>query len=383
MMNSLADTLTVLGPDLPPALISPENLVNIAAVAQYLPGAITTFFGFECALGDEMPRADFLTRTTANEVGVSILAGHNASAALPDSWQTHPIWQRIHAFCQNWASPASPLHGQVNNIWLEFDVPSLSYEERGLRGEIPLPSCFFGPKDCNQATAQKFQNSGVAAALQLLQNQALPPPIETNLLRCLAQLPAEASVFQVGMMLARPTEAIRLCIWDITPAEIPIYLTQLGWPGSTGDLAALISTLSGFVDIIMLDLDVGPAVLPKIGLECYFNTYRQPAREPRWPRFLAHLVETGLCCPAKRDGLLAYPGWVQPDSRQANWPDHLAPSPLLAGCYQTVFIRGVHHIKIVYQPGQPCQAKAYLYVGQMWLPNQPERVSDAGFRHSS
>jgi hypothetical protein len=386
MMNSLADTLTVLGSDLPPALISPENLANIAGVVQHLPGAVTTFFGFECALGDETPQADFLARTTANEAGVSILAGKNTSAALPVSWQTHSIWQRIHAFCQNWADPVSTLHGQINNIWLEFDInnkPPSSGEAELSGDEIPAPNYFFGPKDCNQATTQNLKNSSVVAALQLLQNRALPPPVEDNLRRCLAQLTSEASVFQIGVMLARPTEAIRLCIWDMPPAQIPTYLAHLDWPGSTDNLVALISTLSGFVDVIMLDLDVGPAVLPKIGLECYFNTYRQPVREPRWSRFLAHLVETGLCCSAKRDGLFAYPGWVQPDSRQANWPNHLVPSPLLAGCYQTVFIKGVHHIKIVYQPEQLWLAKAYLYVGQMWLPIQPERISDAGFRHSS
>ena len=386
MMNTLADTLAVLGPDLPPALISPENLAHIAATVQHLPGAVTTFFGFECALSDETPQADFLIRVTPNEVGASILAGRSASAGLPASWQAHPIWQRILAFCQNWTTPDSPLHNQIHNIWLEFDInhesphPGLS---EASTDDIPAPSCFLGPKGCNQATAQNFKNSNVAAALRILQDQPLSSAVENNLRRCLAQLPAGASVFQVGVMLARPTEAIRLCIWDILPAQIPAYLASLDWPGTGDDLAALISTLSRFVDVITLDLDVGPTILPKIGLECYFNTYRQPACEPRWPLFLAYLVETGLCCPAKRDGLLAYPGWAQPDSHQAGWPDHLTPSPLLAGCYQTGFIKGVHHLKITYQPEQPWQAKAYLYVGQMWLPIQPERVLDASLRHSS
>jgi len=50
------------------------------------------------------------------------------------------------------------------------------------------------------------------------------------------------------------------------------------------------------------------------------------------------------------------------------WPrDLLALSGFLGGRVHSVFARWLHHVKIVYQPGLPLQAKAYLAVYHMWL----------------
>jgi hypothetical protein len=365
MTSTLADTLGVLNHGLPPALISPEHITRINAVAHCLPAALTTFFGFECRLGDERPQADFLLYVTATEGGRDILAGAAPAALLLEPLQANPIWRRLRHFCQSWAEPTSLLHRHVQDLWLEFDIAGASTDP-------PLPSCFFRPHFPAGDTGKWITTT----AIPMLRGQALPTSVEQNLLAALDNLPAEAHVFQVGIMLARQAEAVRLCLRNIGPAQILPYLTRLGWSEPVSQLDELISHLSRWVDRIDLDLDIGQTILPKIGLECYFDGQRQPQLEPRWYSFLDFLVDSGLCRPAKREGLLTYPGYIR-EKKQAAWPPRLrAASSLLGGRYEIIFFKGLHHVKIVYQPACPLEAKAYLYVSQNWLAlGQPVAVN--------
>jgi hypothetical protein len=357
MSGALAMTLQLINPTLPSSLISAEDAGRITTLAHALPGAMTAFFGFECRLGEAAPAADFLLSVTATEGGRDILAGTNPAASLPPLLLAQPTWERLANFCQVWAEPGSPLARPVHNLWLEFDVAAQV-------PDISLPNCFFGL--CLRAgEARNWINE---TAIPLLRGESLPTSVEQKLLAAFEALPEEAYVFQIGLMLARPAEAVRVCIRNITPAQIPAYLSQLGWPGEANHLARLVAEVSRWVDRIDLDLDVGTRILPKIGLECYFNHQVQPKVEPRWQAFLDFLVDQGLCQPAKREGLLAYPGYVREKDNPGLWPPHLrAASSFLGERYEGVFFKGLHHIKIVYQPEKSLEAKAYLYIGQSWL----------------
>jgi hypothetical protein len=121
------------------------------------------------------------------------------------------------------------------------------------------------------------------------------------------------------------------------------------------------------VDRVLLDIDVGETVSPKIGLECYFDGNRQPRREPRWGAFLNSLVLNGLCTADKRDALLAYPGYVDEHAHSVPWPSPLRrASQLLGGRSLSTFVRSLHHVKIVYRPGEQLEAKAYLAGNHHW-----------------
>ncbi|MFC1975630.1 hypothetical protein ACFLXQ_04470 [Chloroflexota bacterium] len=285
------------------------------------------------------------------------MAGSSVATPLPDIIQSNAIWHRLHNFCQAWNKTGSTLNKNVDNIWLEFDVENEVTD-------IPLPSCFFGPQSLHSQGTHQWISQ---VALPLLLDDALPSKNERKLFDCLATLPDQANVFQIGLMLARATRTIRLCIIDIDSQQIPTYLAQLGWPGSESKLNSLIKDLTSLVDTIVLDIDVGQTLLPKIGLECYLKN--QPSSQDRWHVFLDYLVEQGLCCPDKREGLLAYPGYVREKTQQPHWPDHLRTmSNLLGDHYESIFVKGIHHLKVVYQPDCLLQVKAYLYVKQGWLP---------------
>ena len=357
VQNSLEEYLTSVKPNVSPQLISPETWLNIDTVAKALPQAITSFFGFECRLGTHKPTADFLTCTSASEAGREILAGSNNHLInLPDSLIEKPIWSNIRNFCHHWSKKDSPLHEKIRNIWLEFDI------DESLN-TVPLPSCFFGPENIYSVQSDNYNSYQWVnqEALKLLLGKTISPKVEKQLFNCFNLLPKEAYVFQVGVMLARKSELVRICIRNISVENILNYLTQINWQGDINELKTLLNDISNLVDRIDLDIDVGEFVYPKIGLECYLT--QQPSFEPRWNLFLEYLVKLGLCVREKHDALLAYPGYVREKSHPELLPSSLLKlSKFLGSEYERVFFRGLHHIKIVYQPEKPLEAKAYLSV---------------------
>jgi len=361
LSHSLSDYLTVLRPEVSPQLISSECWQHIDTVAQKLPSAITPFWGFECPLGTEAASADFLICATAQDGGRQILAGDRDAMALPDSLQSYPIWQQIKKFSREWSTETSLLYSHVHNVWLEFDVSSLS-------NPVSSPSCFFAPQPIH-ATASAVEAIAhphewiTQTALKLLLNRKISEPVQHQLFKCLDALPPDAYVFQIGVMLSRDTDAIRICIRNISPELVLDYLTQLSWSGSPEELRSVLSQFSGYVDRIDLDLDVGETIAPKLGLECYLD--QQPLVEPRWSAFLDQLVAEDLCVLSKRDHLLAYPGHIRRSRHPELWSSQLTQfSELLGSKYEIVFLKGLHHIKIAYQPNAPLTAKAYLAIGK-------------------
>jgi hypothetical protein len=366
MTGTLEDYLRVVAPYIHHQLISPDSLAHIATIAKIFPANVTSFLIFECRLGESQPRADFLLSVAASEGGREILAGRNSAIDLPETLLTNPVWNRIRIFCTNWADPASTLYEQTHSIWLEFDVVEPPTQ-------IPVPSIFFGPKyiELDNSSPTKLGMAAnpyqwvVETALRILFGKPISSSFKRKLFDCFDLLPAGACIFHIGAMLARQVDTVRVCITDIPADKLLDYLSRLGWTGSISKLEAFVSELSSWVDRVDLDLDVGDTILPKIGLECYFN--RQPQFEPKWQLFLGRLVEIGLCVPAKRDAILAYPGYSHERANRELWPSNLLrASNLLWPRVSSIFIRKLNHIKIVYQPDIPVEAKAYLSTGSHW-----------------
>jgi hypothetical protein len=337
-------------------------------VARVLPETLAyNTFGFECRLGEENPRADFLVLARAYW-GRESLVRLNRVSPLSDRLVDVPIWQRVQEFSANWADPDSPLHGVLDNVWLEFDVD-------GSTEGIPLPGVFFGlpsngaegleSKVFEQAREENLETT--AKALRLLSGTGLLPRVLDTMTGCFRALSPPEYVFQVGLMLSRGAEAVRLCIVTGTLERAVEYLDLVGWPGSGAALLDVLGPVARMVDRVCLAIDAGETVHPKVGLECYFDGNQQPKTEPRWLALLDHLVANGLCIPEKRDALLAYPGYADENTSTVSWPE--APrkaSRLLGGRSLSTLIRTLHHVKISYQPDQPPEAKAYLAANHHW-----------------
>lgn len=340
----------------PAALMSAENLARVREVAGHFPAGVSEFFGFECRLGEAAPRADFLFCSKAEEGGREVLAGLRPGEGPGASLLAHPIWQRLQRFAREWADPGSPWHEPVRNLWFEFDLEAPPPDP-------PLPSVFFGTE------ALRGGASGappwLPRVLEGLRGEAPGAALVASLDRCLAALPEGASIFQVGMMLARPGDAVRVCVRGVPPERRVELLERIGWPGPGDELARVLGDLPARADSVDLDLDLLPEVGPKLGLECSFYG-GDPAR---WgfPAFVEALVERGLCRPEKGAGLLEWSGAVHERQRPEGWPADLRRrSAALGPGTASAFIRWPYHVKLVHQPGRPLEAKAYLAVRQFW-----------------
>ena len=366
--SSFEEYLRPVAASVPPELISPSAFSEIGSVARVLPATLAyNTFIFECRLAEMAPRADFSVLAGAS-CGRESLAGLHPTSTLPARLMTDPKWRRVTDFAVQWADPSSPLYRAVDSVWLEFDVD-------GAPLFIPIPSVFFGLRPSGQegasGVAYKPNVDGyiptIETVIQLLSGSALAPRKLQMLSDCFRALSSVEHVFQVGLMLSRGAEAVRLCINLRSVEGIVEYLTGVGWPCSEAEVLGVLEPIASLVDYVCLDIDVGETVHRKIGLECYFDGIKQPRTEPRWGVFLDSLVRDGLCTADKRDALLSYPGYVDENAEGIPWPRALRrASHLLGGRSLSTFIRSLHHVKIVYQPGEGLEAKAYLAVNHHW-----------------
>lgn len=353
MKYSMSDYLNVAGPRLSPELISPEAFAEIQDKVAILPPCAGS--GFECRLGEIEPRADFLMRIQTFDGSRAAFAGRNPDVAPPAVLLRDPVWQRVHHFCSQWANPEHPLHTLVKDFWLEFDVSSSP-------PALPTPSIFFGPRP-----EHEDQQSIVALATGIMRGLPEPTPVPPSVQRCYEALPRGSAVYQVGMMLSRQSDALRLCVMGIAPSRLGAYLHDIGWSGPRAELEALVASLTPSIHRICLALDVGEAVEPKVGLECYMDEHNLRSYKAKWAPFLEKLCERGLCRPEKRDGLLSWFGISTHQADEALWPSNLlqASSARTDGALST-FIRYLNHIKIVFTPGKPLEAKAYPGLMHSW-----------------
>lgn len=370
MINTLNESLKIISPYLNPNLVSSESLSCITEIASSLPGFPTVSdAGFECPLGDNVAKSDFLVCLTTLNRGREIMANYDCTEELPKINFTNPAWNRIHDFCLNWADQASPLYENVDNIWLEFDVDNLS-------PQVPAPSFFFGPKSrkaFKPNTAMNkvdfYRNCWVTeAALKPLFSFPLSSQTKKNIKACFDSLPSDAEIFQIGVMLPRTSEShvVRVCVKNISPEHILSYLISIGYKGCFSDIKNLVDKLSEFVDFICLNFAVGDTILPKIGFECYLQ--HQPINEPRWKVFFDYLVSNLNCVSNKTNALLNWSGYSDEKVNKELWPSNIATiSNFIYPRGISVFVRALHHIKIVYQPDNNLQAKGYLWYGHRWL----------------
>jgi len=371
--NSLAEILRLIEPAAVPKLMTVSNWNKITYISQILPNALSSFFGFEYRLGDTLAEADFLLCVAADEAGKKVLGDRNYAISLPALVTEAAIWHRIQTFARQWNTSTSAIAKDVFNIWLEFDTPDAFAD-----GEIPIPSFFMGVNDvykCDSLDEQKQRRAWlVEETLPLLFGKSLPTANQEMLYHCFQELPKGAHVFQIGLMLARQVETVRLCIRNISPLQIASYLSAISWKGNIEKLTQFLHLLSPLVDRIDLNIDVDFSTRSKVGLECYL--FQQPSLEPKWITFFDFLEEKELCLPEKRESVFSYPGFLRESTNQDQWPEGLKRLTKILGTKnEGILFRGIHHVKVIYENDAPQEAKSYLYVNRQILNHQEIRQS--------
>jgi hypothetical protein len=319
-----ADWLAVLDPWLTGPLFDSETVGRLRRLARAVPGECLGTLEVRLAPG-----------TAPVDLSVRIRTPDQAramAARLPSS----PLGE----FLSHWCEPEGPF-APVRSIWLEFD---LDREPLGDRLP-PAVVCAKLPRDADR----RWLTGTLLPALG-----GCPPSSRQRdlILQCLGALPAAASLLYLFSLRARGSDAVRLEIFGLEPAQILDYLRSVA-PRTIPEVAQ-IAPLFEEVERLHLSFDVGEEILPRIGIEGSFP--RQPSREPRWAGLLARLVERGLCSPGKREAVLAWPGydsfWTAPE----RWP--VAEIGVRGFC-----VRSLSHVKVICHPDREPEVKIYLTFG--------------------
>jgi hypothetical protein len=381
MIDSLTNTLQVVSPHLNTNLVSSKSLDRFNQITDLLPNIPNVSeVIFESHLGSSRPKTDF--QASFNRLNGARKASVDCCKSLINITHANPIWSRVHNFCVRWSDVESPLYDSVDNIWLEFDVDD---NVDAQPSDFPEPSFFFTftPTGLQSLKTKKNKNTKFLTnnishtknwvsdeALRLLLGGLLPDKVQKNLLTCFDLLPSDAEIRHIGVMLPRISEskAIRLVLQGTSCEQILKYLRNIGWAGSVEQLSSILSKLSSLVDCIRIQFSVEDTIHPKIGIECYFNVNKHPRNSPRWQSFLAFLVEKQLCTVEKVNALLDWPGYSEEKDNQELWSKKLNKASVFTSPNsRTTLVRLLSYIKIVYEPNQPLQAKAYMSLSHRWL----------------
>ncbi len=343
MNRSLVEVLELAREKIPAGLIDKDGYFPLSFIAEKLPFALTSFWGFECRLGEPEAKADILFEIKNQSRGRFFLAGQVRSGldALCNRW---PAWKSLRDFASLWVDPDHEFSKHIRNIWLEFDTASVSDVSR-MDDVLGRPCIFFGP---DAKTLENSQTAGlIRDALDVLGAADLG---KCGLENFMESLPSDARIFQVGLMLARRNPGLRICVYRLKAQDVPEWLTDLNWKGDAVMIAGLLQKLPRNLDAFAVDLNLmtgGPA--EKIGIECYMDWLNDDPEQ--WLPVLDAFPEEALCLPEKRRGLMDY---QVSTPIPADW-HQLEENIVYSRLYQKI-----HHIKFGVGSDRVNEAKAYL-----------------------
>jgi len=336
-------------------LVSKKNFKDIVKIAKYFPSNLTSFLGFECHLGVEKPKADWAFAISGVGKDREVFTDLIKEGKFPENFLNQPEWMQISKFAEAWADPNSVLNDKVQCFWLEFDMPDSAQG-------IPIPCVFFGPtKPSSDLPVNEISQYDwlIKNALPYLKGKNLPEDIENTIKNCLKKMPENSILFQIGTMLSRESNAVRLHICKIKPEQVMPYLKEIGYEDESGELEGLIEELKDKADRFVISYDVTDnGIAPRIGIELSFTS--NLFHNEDWSKLFDYLVKKGICYPEKRDALMDYMGTSDDDYFSGGI---MKPVTSSANILETInsakTVRYINHVKIVYQAGKSLEAKAY------------------------
>lgn len=321
---------------------APENLFS-KDTARHVQRLSESFAGFQTSeviaetnLNDQAGRADISFRVLAEEAPAMIQA---FSSPAFDKMAEDDSWQRLISFCRGW--PA-----EVEEVWIEMD--QTAYEQ-------PLPPpCFFYDGSGVHPRRGMYQPLLRPSLLMLLDNPVVGK-MENTLLRTLSSLPEEVTVFQMGTMLARHQDRLRLFTTEMSWEQAMTWTKDLQWKGTPPDVASLNNLTKHHSDgRFILDVDVTEeGVNPKLGINFGVTS------PENLHAFLENLIKEGLCTQEKKEILLSWKGTRgQFMGKEAGY---------------CALINRISHFKVTQQEGQPLTAKVYLQTLAVSIKKQLEK----------
>lgn len=342
MKGSLSAVFRHLSED----LIAPDAAASLGQFASLLPPVPLTIF--ESRVGNPRAAVDYLVCVEPTWI---------LNPKVTGLISADERWGDICHFGKKWANSSTSdlFRRAVDSVWLEFDTSQTLRQV--------MPGIFFASLE-----AQIFQSSyadhcqAIHTAFAHLPYLANNSDVKRQLQRCLDWLPEEARIYALGDLNGRSVKQLRVAIARVPIRKLPRFLSDIAWPGDYQVVDALIRQVAPDVSALSIDLDIGDGVLPQIGLE-----FTNPNRFQRqwWQEMLARLVDAGFCLPARRNALLEWQGYTNETANPDVWPNDLVKTDHLVPPIYCLIVRFINHLKVVYKPDQPIEAKAYFAAKQV------------------
>jgi hypothetical protein len=340
-------------------MVAPAERERLTRVAARLPPSPR--LGLELQLGAPGAPVDLHQLILAEEDGREIVRDHLARTCAAEGDAGAQAYRR---FLGAWAQD-DRLAGAFPEIFLEHDLPG------GAEAERP-PSVFFD-LDARRATADAGRRRE-ALAFETLAAIAAASPLAwprraPDVLRALRN---HGRPGHLGVMFGRAQAGLRINVRGVAYGALAPLLAELGWSGDRDAAAAAFDRLADAADRVTVAFDLAPDLQPRIGFECFVDG--APSRDFRWGRLLDALVAEGLCAPAVRSALLAFPAVFRPASPGPGaWPaDWVVAAVRAPADVLPHFSRRLSHVKLTLGPDGARQAKAYVGVHHEWDRRRPD-----------
>ncbi|MER2492655.1 hypothetical protein [Catenovulum sediminis] len=287
-------------------LVNKDAKVVLDALCQNIPWSLSNFWGLEIRLDDNNACSDILFEIKKDASVLPLLVESSNKSLIGNLIEHSNIWRGISQLAKSCMAEGHCFNRYIRNIWLEFDCAGvLAPQDKSFSNILHNPCVFIGPIENKLNVEQEMQLIAefhkVFDVPFLAQKQAC---LE-KMIRC---LPSQAKIFQVGLMLARPTRDLRFCISHLSKNDIFDWLTSVKWTGDYLKLKSLLSKLPSKLRMLSLGVNITETgISPRIGLECYMD-WDKPM-EQDWSMLFELIEDQHVCKEAKREGCLDFVGF--------------------------------------------------------------------------
>ena len=323
--RSFGEFLAGLGSLFPSDLVGPSAWQRLLALAHRLPiHVIDNRFGFEFALCDPEPAADFFTGFSARSRLVEFYVSQGKTAP-PGS-----VPAAMGAFLAEQAqNPQAFLSRSGGDVILEYDLAGATPDQ-----DAP-PGIFLVPGTAGETNARELLGDpdSVVTALWAVAGWGPDTAEQRQVQRIYETLPPTGFISQTGVMPGRAQRAIRLIVRIYSVGEAIEMLERLQWPGSPLEASAVLEDVMHLTrPYTGLSMDVtAQGVSPRLGLELFRPVEWYELDRRGWKSLFDLLMEKGWCLPEKGRGMAAWPKVEQVFAEDGVLPGPADHQPRQAG----------------------------------------------------
>ena len=355
--SRLEAILAVASPRCREPLFSPDAWSAVQRLARAAPLPARDV-GLECRLGSDDPRVDlaaaFETRLWGAPRSEELVASPARTGTTGAAgWAALDRFRSAH-------EESAALRRCTRHLGIELDADSPG-------DSVPAPGLFVGLLDGTIGPIGPIRTGvrdAVRAGLPALLGAGGSPSSIAAYERFLDHLPAGSVLHYFGAFSGRAPGVAR---FNVQYPDRDAALAHLTRQGAAAHRLASVEEVYGWEARVVLAWDVGPASGDRLGIELLFD--RPSGVAP----VLDRLVERGVCTPAKRDAVLAWPHALQEVEAETPWPQPLRASERRSPGVRSVLFAKLSHLKLVVRSTGE-SAKAYLQLQHAWVP-PPLRTS--------